>query len=454
MSKVIQIENVARIEGHAGVQIYVDSAGNVDHVEYMATEPSRSFETIFESKHASEIPRLAARICGICYTAHNICACLALEDAWGTEVPPTGKSIRRMLLYANTLSSHALHFAFLAAPGLFIEGANRLDDLKVKHPNLVEAGVNLRMVGQEISEVIAGRKVHTVISAPGGVMGNINAQKQEKIIQLLDSADGPMGVLETYANRLLSKKREYLQTFGRIETHFLCLKQREGLDLYDGPVELIMASGESRTMQPAEILDVVTEREVDYSYVRHPYLTALGPESGQFRVGPLARLQHATWDSPSLREFRHTFGKGVVQATMGFHFARIPEMYECIRQMRKILSAGLDGEVKNAARPREGVGVGVVAAPRGILLHEYETDGKGIIRRARVIAPTTFHQGSIELSTLEAARSVLNGNGGDCTKNQKVEIEQVIRAYDPCMSCAGATQLRVIKRQPSGDNHA
>ncbi|MBU1495196.1 MAG: nickel-dependent hydrogenase large subunit, partial [Actinobacteria bacterium] len=282
----------------------------------------------------------------------------------------------------------------------------------------------------------------------------LNADKQDKITRLLDSADGPIGVLETYSHRLLSKKRDYLKTFGRIETHFLCLKQGEGLDLYDGPVELMMASGERKTIRPAEILEVVTEREVDYSYVRHPYLTALGPESGQFRVGPLARLQNATWDSPSLREFRHTFGNSLVQATMGYHLARIPEIYECIRQMRVILDSGLDDEVKNVARPRAGIGVGVVEAPRGILLHQYETDSKGTIRHARVIAPTTFHQGSIERSTLEAARSILNGKGGECSIDHKVEIEQVIRAYDPCMSCAGATQLRVIKRQSSGESHA
>ena len=445
MSKVIKIDNVARIEGHASVTLYLDKNGAVEKVEYLATEPSRGFDIFLKGKHASEVPRLAARICGICYTAHNICACKALEDAWETPIPDSARKIRELLLLANTVASHALHSFFLAAPGLLIEGASTIADLSNKYPDFLEAGMELRMIGQKISEIIAGRKVHTTISVPGGVLGILEQEKQDEVMRLLDSTGKSMKIMNDYFHRILFNRKEYMLSFGRIESHFLSLKQRKRLELYDSPLELLMKNGKVDILTPAQILERITEEEKEYSYVRHPHITDLGSENGQFRVGPLARIQNAGWDNPAFHEFRKNFGP-LTQSTMGYDVARVTEMFECIRGMKDIINSGLDKDMKNVAHPREGMGVSVVEAPRGILLHQYETDNAGIIRKARVIAPTTFHQGSIERSIFEAAKTVLNGKKGVCSDEDKIKIEQVIRAYDPCMSCAGATQLRVIKK--------
>lgn len=453
MSKIIKIDNVARLEGHASVALYLDENGRVEKAEYIATEPSRGFDFIFKGKHASEVPILAARICGICYTAHNICACKALEDAWGTPIPDSAKKIRELLLFANTLASHALHIFFLAGPGLLIEGASTIADLQSEHSDFLENGTKLRMIGQQISEIIAGRKVHTTIAAPGGVLGVLEQEKQDNIMKLLDSASEPIEIMEDYSHRILSDRKDYMLSFGKIETHFLALKQSERLELYDSPIELLMKAGKVDILTPAQILERITEEEKEYSYVRHPHITDLGPENGQFRTGSLARIQEdASWDNPTFHEFKKNFGN-FTQSTMGYDIARVAEMVECIKGMKNIIKSGLDKDIKNVAHPKEGVGVAVVEAPRGVLLHQYETDRAGIVTKARVIAPTTFHQGSIERSTFEAAKTVLNGKKGNYSDEDMIKIEQAIRAYDPCMSCAGATQLRVIKRSGVGGNN-
>ena len=447
MSEVVTIENVARLEGHASVSLYLDDIGGIDKAEFSATEPSRAFDVILRGKHASEVPRLAARICGICYTAHNIGACKALEDAWGTPVPESAKKIREMLLYANTLSSNALHTFFLAAPGLLIDGINTIADLKDNYPQIFHAGMELRDIGQKISEIIAGRKVHTTVSVPGGVRGTLCQEKQDQIMELLESATSSIETMEYFFHYILCTKQDYMQNFGKIKTHFVSLKQSDRLELYDAPIEILMSDGKVKHLSPAEFLDGVVELEKDYSYVRHPYLKNQGPEKGQFRVGPLARIQNADWQGTMMKSFRNNFGPSPVQATMGYDVARVPEMFECIKSMRDILDSGLDNDIKNVATPKDARGVAVLEAPRGILLHCYETNSSGIVKDARVIAPTTFHQGSIEQSAYEAAKSVFNGEHNDCTIDEnKVKVEQVIRAYDPCMSCAGATQLRVIKK--------
>ena len=168
-------------------------------------------------------------------------------------------------------------------------------------------------------------------------------------------------------------------------------------------------------------------------------------------MGPLARIQNVKWDFPGFREFKSVFGNPT-QSTMGYHIARIPEMFACIHAMKDIIESGLDEDIKVKAHPKEGIGVAVLEAPRGLLLHQYETDGEGIVRKARVIAPTTFHQGSIERSTFEAAKHVHHSEKSEWSDEDKVKVEQAIRAYDPCMSCAGATQLRTIKRPKVGGN--
>jgi coenzyme F420-reducing hydrogenase alpha subunit len=446
MSKLITIDNVARIEGHASVSIYLDAKGEVEKAEYISTEPSRAFDVILRGKHASEVPVLSARICGICYSAHNICACKALENAWDTEVPEDAKKTRELILYANTLSSHALHFFFLSGPGLLIDGANTVGDLAKEHPEFVGAGLKLREVGQDITEIIAGRKVHSVISAPGGVFNFLDKERQAKISALLDQTDGPLEVLHKYTNKIVKDKRDFLKEYGVTKTHFASIKQSKRLELYDGPMELITSDGKSKTYNAADFLSIITEEERDYSYIRHPFITTMGHEKGQFRTGPLARLHRAAWaDSASLKEYRKIFGD-FPQAPMAYDIARMPEMYECVREMKKILKSGIGKDIKEVAKPKAAVGVAVVEAPRGTLLHSYETDANAIVKMARVIAPTTFHQGSIERSTFEAAKTVLHGKKGKVTLDDKVKIEQVIRAYDPCMSCGGATQLRVIKR--------
>lgn len=447
MSKITTIENVARIEGHASIAIYIDKSNKVEKAEFIATEPSRGFDIILKGKHGSEIPRLAARICGICYAAHNICACKALEHAWGTVVPESAQKIRELLLLANTLSSHALHTVFLAGPGLLIDGANTITDLQIKYPDFLEAGIELRMIGQQIGEIIAGRKVHTTISVPGGVLKTLDKEQMDKISKLLDATAKPIKTIEEYTYRIINERKDFLLSYGKIETNFLAIKQTKKLELYnDDSMEFLMRDETKEYLSPSEVLEKITEEEKEYSYMRHPYITSMGPDKGQFRTGPVARIQNAKWDNRVFHKFKEIFGD-FTQSAMSYDISRIAEMFECVKGMRDIIASGVDKNIKNIAHPKDGIGVAIVEAPRGSLLHKYETDNKGIAQKARVIAPTTFHQGSIERSAFEAAKEVLDGKTGDCSDEDKVKIEQVIRAYDPCMSCGGATQLRVIKRQ-------
>jgi len=82
--------------------------------------------------------------------------------------------------------------------------------------------------------------------------------------------------------------------------------------------------------------------------------------------------------------------------------------------------------------PRATVGVGVVEAPRGTLYHKYETDEKGIVTHGEVIVPTGQNQITIE----QDLGKFIQDNLSMDRDTLGLECEKIIRAYDPCMSCA------------------
>jgi F420-non-reducing hydrogenase large subunit len=78
--------------------------------------------------------------------------------------------------------------------------------------------------------------------------------------------------------------------------------------------------------------------------------------------------------------------------------------------------------------------VGCVEAPRGTLIHDYETDDQGMVTNVNLIVGTTHNNAPINMSVKQAAKSLIkDGKYDQGTLNQ---VEMAIRAYDPCLSCA------------------
>jgi coenzyme F420-reducing hydrogenase alpha subunit len=83
--------------------------------------------------------------------------------------------------------------------------------------------------------------------------------------------------------------------------------------------------------------------------------------------------------------------------------------------------------------PQAGVGFGCTEAPRGILWHRYELDSEGKVVSATITPPTSQNQARIE----EDLKATLEAHGLDASDDAlRLLGEQVIRNYDPCISCA------------------
>jgi len=93
-----------------------------------------------------------------------------------------------------------------------------------------------------------------------------------------------------------------------------------------------------------------------------------------------------------------------------------------------------DPEIRNIPVQSPRKGVGICEAPRGTLIHHYETDEAAILKRLNLLVATQNNAGAISLSVLKAARAFIKeGRVSDLILNR---IEMGYRAYDPCMACA------------------
>ena len=79
-------------------------------------------------------------------------------------------------------------------------------------------------------------------------------------------------------------------------------------------------------------------------------------------------------------------------------------------------------------------GVGMIEATRGILIHDYETDAAGFITRANLIVSTGQNNLSMDIGVRETAKAMIKGE--DVSEGLKNQLEMIVRAYDPCLSCA------------------
>jgi F420-non-reducing hydrogenase large subunit len=116
------------------------------------------------------------------------------------------------------------------------------------------------------------------------------------------------------------------------------------------------------------------------------------------------------------------------------HWARVVELLWASEKVRLLLSdPALRGPARLPVEVAAGRGVGCVEAPRGLLIHEYEVDGKGIVRAANLLVATQQNYAAINQSIEQAARSYVAGRGDGAVLNA---LEFAIRCHDPCLSCA------------------
>src|SRR5450631_2819475 len=163
--KTINVDYLARVEGEGGVRITFEDR-TVRSVELRIFEPPRFFEAFLRGRDYTEAPDITARICGICPVAYQMSAVHAMEDALGVTVSEPVRELRRLLYCGEWIESHALHIYLLHAPDFL--GYESSIELARDHRDIVERGLQLKKVGNDILNVLGGRAIHPVNVRVGG----------------------------------------------------------------------------------------------------------------------------------------------------------------------------------------------------------------------------------------------------------------------------------------------
>jgi NAD-reducing hydrogenase large subunit len=466
--KEIVIEPVTRVEGHGKVSILLDDDNRVAQARLHIVE-FRGFERFIQGRPFWELPVLVQRLCGICPVSHHLCAAKAVDGIVGAEqLTPTGEKMRRLMHYGQMFQSHALHFFHLASPDLLfgfdapVEQRNVIGVIRA-HPELARQGVMMRKYGQEIIKATAGKKVHGTGAIPGGINKNLSIAERDALLQEIEQmVEWSVAALQVARDYTLDNL-ERVRGFGSFDSNHLSIVRDDGaMDLYHGKLRAVDAQGGTIVDQvaPGDYIDVIAEEVRSWTYMKFPFLKALGPEEGWYRVGPLARINTCDFiDTPEAEAARQEF-KALTDGkpnniTMAYHWTRMIEALHSIEMIRELLhDPDLQGDDLVApSGERRGEYVAMIEAPRGTLTHHYRVDENDQVTLANLIVSTTCNNEAMNQTVRGIADDHLSG-APEITEALLNNIEVGIRAYDPCLSCAthalGQMPLEVTLIDPEG----
>ena len=475
----ITIDPITRLEGHGKIEIFLNDEGDVDAAILQIPE-LRGFEKFCEGRPAEELPRITTMICGVCPTAHHIAGTKALDDLFKVEPTSAAKKIRELMYCAFQAEDHILHFFFLGGPD-FVVGpqapAGERNILGVIAKAGMEAGgkvIEVRKRLRGVLRTIGGKPIHPSCGLPGGVSKGISEEERKTIIETgeyaVDFCKWALGLFDD----IVLKNKDYVDLITgdvyKHRTYYMGLvDDNNKVNFYDGLIRVVDPNGkEFAKFRAQEYVDHIREHVEPWTYVKFCYLKNIGwkgfvdgEDSGVFRVAPLARLNASDGMATPLAQEAYdkmysTLGGKPVHGTLVYHWARL---VEALYASERLLELARDPEITSTdivnlptETPKEGVGV--VEAPRGTLIHHYQTDDRGIITKVNLIVATQNNSAAINMSIEKAAKSLIHkGEVPDGILNM---IEMAFRAYDPCHACAthslpGRMPLEVNVYDSNGD---
>lgn len=485
--KRISIDPITRLEGHGKIEIFLNDEGDVANAYFLIPE-LRGFEQFCVGRPAEEMPRITQRICGVCPEAHHMAATKALDALFHVEPSSAVKKLREMFYSAFYVADHTTHFYALGGPD-FVVGPDappgERNILGVVHKVGVEIGkqvIDARMRNHHVIQKVGGRGVHPVAGLPGGWSKPISAEERQEIEAVArQNVEFALFSLKLFEDIVLGNQDYVDLILSDAYTHQTysmgTVDPDNKVNFYDGMIRVVDPDGEEfLKYEPSDYLQHVAEHVEPWTYLKFPYLKALGwrgfvdgKESGVYCATPLSRLNAADGMATSraqeayekmyetLGSQRRNGGYQPVHYRLATHWARLVELLYAAERMLELSqdSEITDPNVRVAIDPKPDEGVGCVEAPRGTLTHHYWTDEQGILTRVNLIVGTTNNYAPIAMSIKKAAQSLIQ-KGTVVSNGLLNRIEMAFRAYDPCFACAthslpGQMPLEVVIHDAQGE---
>lgn len=423
MPKSIVIDRISRVEGHGGITVRIRD-GRVADVNMDIFEGSRFFESLVVDRTYEEVAPILMRICAICSGAHTVASLTAVEDAFSVAVTRQTRLLRELLVHGGNIESHALHVFCLAIPDFL--GYPSVIALASDYLREVKIGLELKKLGNMIQEAIGGRAIHPVNAVVGG-FGKFPTRQT-----LLDLKEQLKGQLERALAAVDIVAGLQIPDFCNSPAVYAALASDEpGYGLFGHTIT--MSTGEVKDVKACR--DICDERVVAHSHARHSRF-----KDKPFAVGALARIVlNGHKLSGRAKQARGQLGLDSGKASENILHNNAAQAVELVYSIERslevideLLAEGIRQEEPGQARVRAAAGVGAVEAPRGTLYHIYSFDEAGRLAEADVITPTAQNLASIEKDLRVTAQNLAGGSNEDL----RSKLEMVVRAYDPCISCA------------------
>lgn len=428
------VDVCTRVEGHGTVKLLIQN----DEISIVNFEigSNRGFESFLIGKKINDVPKIVSRICGLCYASQTIASCKAIENLFEITIPKQSILLRYLLLFGELIKSHTMHFFFQALPDLFqiFEVSQKLltpYELIKYDPQLTTNIYELIKIGNEIERIFGGRSVHLITPIPGGIIylplrKNISLARKyfQKAIIILEWIIEKF--IDIFSNLIPPKE------YDLPDVMYLGLNNFDNFDRYTGTLKI--KENEKNSIEfkennyPLYFEKDINLRGIDFHF----------DKSKKFLVGPISRYkitENYAVDSINtyLEHFDKSWQKGVLFAT----FLKLLEMYIESQTGLKVLDEPVLNRrilFPSLTSLKNSEGFGVIEAPRGMLLHHYYVDDNNLIKKAKIFIPTEINIPLINDMITKYAQDLYNKTGDINLVKKRIQI--IIRAFDPCISCA------------------
>ena len=420
--KRINVDYLARVEGEGALRVKI-SDDQVADVQLNIFEPPRFFEAFLRGRGYQEVVDIVARVCGICPIAYQMTASRALEKALGVEVPEGVHKLRRLIYLGEWIESHSLHMYMLHAPDfLGYESAIEMAEIPELRP-IVVRGLRMKKIGNQLMGLIGGREIHPISPCVGGFT---RAPRKDDLHKLMPDLEwGLEAAVETVR---WAAELDYPEFENDYE--FVSLYNTEEYPITEGTIR----SSTGLDIPVDEYEKHFREEHVAHSNALHSQRVDGG---GCYLVGPLARMNlNFERFTPTTRSLADEIGLSIPVKNPFFSLiARglevvhaFDESIQLVREYEELRTS--HGALPQQVAPSEGSHV--TEAPRGLIFHRYRVDEHGLIAEANIVPPTSQNLRRIEEDLWQYVPGLLSLPLEDAT----LKCEQLVRCYDPCISCA------------------
>ncbi|NMB69737.1 Ni/Fe hydrogenase subunit alpha [candidate division WWE3 bacterium] len=417
----ITIENITKIEGNAGLSVEVEN-GKVKSLKFMIKDYRRFYTEAVKGKPFLSAPSFLSRICGTCSVAHLFASIEAVERSQGIEVTEQTKILRKLAYDGLMIRDHALHLYFFVLPDVL--GIDSILDIPEDHDNpghiLLHDSFDIKRVGSEITDVVIGAAIHAPFPVAGGFLKLPDTSKFPELIEKLEKIRPQvLRGIKTF----FDWKAELIRN-----SDYMALRNDKNFDFIDG----MIVNSTGLKVEEEQFHDFLRAVVIPYSQAEGYVFSEVYED---YLVGSLARINFnkdllKERTKKDVEEYLKVFPSNNVYHN---NLAQAIEILQCVDEAIDILKTLKINNEKFVRKPSvAGRGVGVIEAPRGILYHMAETNDKGIITDYDVIVPTSQNQINIE----NDLKKYFNENLDKDKEQLRLDAEKIIRAYDPCMSCA------------------